>query len=156
VVQEYPQATVRRVLIVEATTERQARAAPHTCKVVQSDYDIDEGGEAVTVECEIAEKSCSRCKLMLPLDAFYVKPGVGSEGDRQAYCRRCCREYAQERSEEREAEALREDVAAVRALRAAGFTWKADDPEWDAAVNAALAAEDLAAAHPETNGAGGR
>jgi hypothetical protein len=149
------QATVRRVLIVEATTEQQARTAPHTCKVVQSDYDIDEGGDAVTVECEIAEKSCSRCKQMLPLDAFYVKPGVGSEGNRQAYCRRCYREYAQERREEREAKALREDVEAARKLRAAGNTWIADDPEWDAAVNAALAAEDPAADRSETNGADG-
>jgi hypothetical protein len=40
-------------------------------------------------------KYCSRCKMLLPLDAFYQSPGnVYTDG--HGYCKRCCRHYGYE------------------------------------------------------------
>jgi hypothetical protein len=135
-----------------------ATYCPH-CKTLLPLEAHRKGAKTVSV---IEAKYCARCNKLKPLDAYSRGGGASpsSQGFTQSYCKQCGREYgrerAQERREEREAEALREDVAATRVLRAAGLIWKANDPEWDAKVNAALAAEDAAGGGPETNGAGRR
>jgi hypothetical protein len=48
----YPQALVRRVMVVRAPDAEKARIDPHACEIVESAYDIDEGGEACTESVE--------------------------------------------------------------------------------------------------------
>lgn len=52
VVEHYPQAQVRKVMIVAAPRMELAREKPHEQQVVSEKLDIDEGGEAVTEECK--------------------------------------------------------------------------------------------------------
>lgn len=56
VVEIYPQAIVRREMIVKAPNRRAAQNAPHGCEIVTEGYDIDEGGEAYTESCERCRK----------------------------------------------------------------------------------------------------
>jgi hypothetical protein len=48
VVELYPQATVRRVMIVEAATLAEAQDDPHGQEILAAGLEIDEGGEART------------------------------------------------------------------------------------------------------------
>jgi hypothetical protein len=52
IVEYYPQATVRRTLIVEAPTLEDAKESPWEHTVLREETDIDWGGEAVTEEAE--------------------------------------------------------------------------------------------------------
>lgn len=57
VVEEYPQATVRRVLLVEAPDIYSARHNPHVQTIIADGFYIDEGGEAVTEEAKVVKMS---------------------------------------------------------------------------------------------------
>ena len=52
VVELLPQATVRKVLVVEGPDAESVKLEPHAYNVVSSKYDVDEGGEAMTEQVE--------------------------------------------------------------------------------------------------------
>jgi hypothetical protein len=60
VVEEYPQAVVRRTFIVQAVSAKDAKTNLHDDVVKSYDYKIDEGGEARTIYCEKIKKPTSK------------------------------------------------------------------------------------------------
>lgn len=63
IVEAYPQATVRRVMIVEAASLQEAQDDPHGHNVLASGLEIDEGGEAYTESAsELSPKAYQKAK----------------------------------------------------------------------------------------------